>query len=76
MKDVEKTRRISRRKQYELLKAGKIRAKKDGVRTIIDLESVDAYQSSLRITRRSRRRSDGKQRDRLLARTGPKRKCG
>jgi hypothetical protein len=47
MKDVEETRRISRRKQYELLKLGKIKAKKEGLRTIIDLQSVDDYQGSL-----------------------------
>jgi hypothetical protein len=47
MKDVEERNRISRRKQYELLKAGKIKAKKDGLHTIIDLESVDDYQASL-----------------------------
>jgi hypothetical protein len=47
MRDVEETRRISRRKQYQLLKLGLIKAKKDGVHTIIDLVSVDAYQASL-----------------------------
>jgi hypothetical protein len=47
MRDVEQTRRISRRKQYALLAAGKIKAKKDGLHTLIDLPSVDAYQASL-----------------------------
>jgi hypothetical protein len=47
MRDVEERNRISRRKQYELLKAGKIKAKKDGLHTLIDLPSVDAYQASL-----------------------------
>jgi hypothetical protein len=47
MRDVEQTRRISRRKQYELLKLGKIKAKKCGLHTLIDLPSVDEYQASL-----------------------------
>jgi hypothetical protein len=47
MRDVEERNRISRRKQYALLAAGKIKAKKDGLHTLIDLPSVDAYQASL-----------------------------
>jgi hypothetical protein len=47
MRDVEQTRRMSRRKQYALLNAGLIRAKKDGLHTLIDLQSVDDYQASL-----------------------------
>jgi hypothetical protein len=47
MRDVERTRHISRRKQYAPLAAGKIKAKKDGLHTLIDLPSVDAYQASL-----------------------------
>jgi hypothetical protein len=47
MRDVEERNRISRRKQYHLLAAGKIKAKKDGFHTLIDLPSVDDYQASL-----------------------------
>jgi hypothetical protein len=47
MRDVEETRHISRRKQYQLLKLGLIKAKKDGFRTLIDLQSVDDHQASL-----------------------------
>jgi hypothetical protein len=47
MRDVEHTRRISRRKQYQLLADGKIKAKKYGVRTLIDLQSVDDHLASL-----------------------------
>jgi hypothetical protein len=40
--------RISRRKQYQLLKTGEIKAKKDGYKTIIDLQSVDDFALSER----------------------------
>jgi excisionase family DNA binding protein len=45
--DVARKYRISRSRQYELLSDGLIKAKKLGSRTLIDLESVDAYLSSL-----------------------------
>jgi hypothetical protein len=47
MRDVEKRNRISQREQYRLLRAGKIKAKKQGMMTLIDLQSVDEHQASL-----------------------------
>ena len=47
MKDVERRNRISQREQYRLLKLGRIKAKKHGHHTLIDLESVDSFQASL-----------------------------
>jgi excisionase family DNA binding protein len=45
--DVEETRRISRSEQYKLIRAGRIVARKLGTKTLIDLQSVDDYISSL-----------------------------
>jgi excisionase family DNA binding protein len=45
--DVEQTRRVSRSQQYKLIGEGKIVARKLGARTLIDLESVDAYLTAL-----------------------------
>src|SRR5262245_11300155 len=47
LRDVELTRRVSRANAYKLIGDGKIIARKLGSRTLIDLQSLDAYLASL-----------------------------
>jgi hypothetical protein len=47
IEDVERTRRVSRASLYKLIGASKVIARKLGTRTLIDLESLDAYLASL-----------------------------
>jgi hypothetical protein len=45
--DVKRKYRLSEREQYRLLNQGKIKAKKRGNSTLIDLQSVDDHFASL-----------------------------
>jgi excisionase family DNA binding protein len=45
--DVAETRRISRFQIYKLINEGSVKARKLGSRTLIDLQSLDAYLDAL-----------------------------